>query len=107
MKHTQTRAEILRLEGFPFIEELILCGINSLIEVMELPVGKLVQATTPSIASKLLELSGDKEVWLNPEDQLVQLQYIINKLCGDKPTIEKVMNLSEQKFDLILRERLL
>jgi hypothetical protein len=60
MKLTQTKAETLRLDGFPFIEELILCGINSLIEVLELPVEKLARPSTPSIASKLLELSGDK-----------------------------------------------
>ena len=107
MKLTQTKAETLRLDEFPFIQELILCGINALIEVLELPVEKLALANTTSIAGKLLELSDDKEAWLTSEGQLVQLQCIINKMCDDKPMLEKVMTLSERKFDSFLKQHLM
>jgi hypothetical protein len=106
MKMTRTEAETLRLDEFPFIQDLIVCGINALIEVMELPVEKLTLANTTAIARKLLELSDEKETSLTSEGQLVQLQYIIYKMCEDKLMLQKIMTLSEQKFDLFLKEEL-
>jgi hypothetical protein len=106
MKMTRTKEETLRLDEFPFIQELIVCGINALIEVKELPVEKLRLSNTIAIAGKLLELSMENETWLTSEDQLIHLQYIINKVCDDKLMLQKVMTLCEQKFDFFLKQEL-
>lgn len=107
MKLTEPKTESQGLNECPFIQELILCGINALIEVLELPVEKLILANTAAIARKLLEISGDKEAWLTSEGQLLHLQCIITKLCEDRSILNRVMTLSEQKFDSFLKEELM
>ncbi len=107
MRLTGQETDSRGLDECPYIQELILCGINALIEVLSLPVGQLTRADSPSIARKLLEISGDKETWLTAEGQLLQLQNLITRLCDDRSLLIKVITLSERNFDDFLKEELM
>jgi hypothetical protein len=103
MKLSGRRADDLRDDEFAFIHERIACEINAMIEVMNLPTEQLQHADPDAIMNKLLELSDDKESWLTPAAQMSWLENVIKKICDDDDMIEKVINLTQKKFDSYMK----
>jgi hypothetical protein len=89
----------LKFDDSPFIQERTACGINALIEVLELPVSKISSAyDTAVIGFKLREISGEKIEYQTVDGQSIQLQFVIRRICPDEETVDRVMELCEEKF---------
>ncbi len=87
-----------RFDNPPYSNGRTACGINALIEVLQLPSPKLTQAGIGSIAPKISELSADKKFLTSAEALSNKLQEIIETSCRDADTVEKVMTLCEHKY---------
>jgi hypothetical protein len=107
MELNKTFTSYLRFDRSPYIQERTACGINALIEVLDLPVSKLNNEVlnTSVIGNKLREITGDKATYVTVDGQCIHLQLIIRRLCPDEATVEKVMELCEEKFLLYSKTR--
>ena len=92
----------------PFLQSRVVCGINALIEVLELPSAKLLRLNTFDIANKLIELSlFEKRRFTDVKSFSIQLQHIINTRCPNQETVEKVMAQCEEKFSHLLTTQII
>ncbi len=105
MKSENTRVEDHESSGSSFIQERIVCRINALIEVMNLPAESLNVSDNIAIAKKLQELSKDKTLCLSPLSQDFQLNFIINRMCENSSELEKVLAIGEQKYEEFLKAK--
>jgi hypothetical protein len=105
MKLSGRRADVFGDDESAFIHERIASEINAMIEIMNLPAEKLQHANQDAIMNKLMELSDDKEAWQTPAAQKVWLENVIIKISDDDDMIEKVMNLTRENFDSMMKTR--
>ncbi len=103
MNIESTKAKALQSSEMPFIRERMVCRTNALIEVLKLPFEKLKEAGSVLIATKLLEISDNKTLWLSSSAQNMQLNLTIFRMCEDESAVEKVMMRAEQKFDYFIK----
>jgi hypothetical protein len=96
----------LKFDDSPFIQERTACGINALIEVLELPVSKIGEViTTTVIGCKLREITGERLEFQTVDGQSIQLQFVIRRICPDEETVDRVMELCEEKFIHYIKTR--
>lgn len=94
-----------RFDEGPFIEDRLVCGINALIETLELPLEKLTTVDRLKITGKLLKLAIHESIpYFTLISQCVNLQILIELHCGDdEELIERVFFLCEEKFKYFLK----
>ncbi len=91
--------ESLKGDEAGFIHEYIACRINAIIEVLNLPVKQLSDASPDSIMNKLNELSDERKYWHTPEDQIYWLDRVIEQICESDEMIERVNRLTRINFE--------
>jgi len=94
-----------RFDEPPFRLIRVVCGINALIEVLNLSVEKLpkININISLVALRLYELSVvNKRKVMSLEGQSLQLQEIIESRCTEASTIEEILKLTEQKYQHLL-----
>lgn len=97
-----------RFDEPPFSSGRIACGINALIEVLDLSVEKLPKNDigTSLIALRLYELSTEnRRQVMNIGGQSLQLQEIVKSRCAEESTILEVMKRTEQKYEHFKKTR--
>jgi hypothetical protein len=82
----------------PFFEKSIICTINSLIEILDLPYSKIKSPNRDLIGIKILELSKGKNFPSMVIYQSFLLQYLVLKLCPDDRSLERVLKLAIEKY---------
>lgn len=87
----------------PQIEKNVICTINSLIEVLDLPYSKIKSLNPDLIGIKILELSKGKKFNSTIIYQRFLLQYLILKLCPDASALEMVLSLAKKKHQHLLK----
>jgi hypothetical protein len=102
MKLFGRNVELSKGNETAFINELIACRINAMIEVLDLPVELLQDADPDSIRHKLLELSDDQESWQTPEARMAWLDDVIGRICENDEMVERVMSLTRKKFRIFM-----
>ncbi len=102
MKPERTNSHNTEPEEAPFLQERIICRINALIEVMNLPAEKLREINTTSTADKLQELSGGTTTCVTSQGQYFMLNFIIHRMCDNETSIGKVKSLGEEKLKYFL-----
>ena len=98
-----------RFDEPPFSLGRTACGINALIEVLKLSAEKLTKNNIKmsEVGLKLYELSiENKRQVMTLGGQSLQLQEIMESRC-DELTIEKVLKLTEQKYQHLKSNRTL
>lgn len=88
----------------PFIEDRLICGINALIDVLDLPHEKLKRVDREEVAALLSSLSQtDSTKYVSLISQSVKFQVLLEVLCADnEELIERVFNVCEEKFQHFL-----
>jgi len=99
----KNQVDNIKVDRPPFLEESVICGINSLIEVLELPHSKIKSINSDLIGIKLLEISKGKKFRSTVIYQSFLLQYLILKLCPDDRSLEMVLNLAMEKYQHFLK----
>lgn len=85
------------------LEKNVICTINSLIEVLDLPYSKIKSLNPDLIGIKILELSKGKKFNSTIIYQRFLLQYLILKLCPDARAAEMVHDLAKKKHQHLLK----
>ena len=99
MKIKRSPGNYLKFDRSPFIRERTACRINAMIETLELPVSPLTgEINSFTIGSKLMEITGDKTFYQTDEAQSIQLQFALLRICPDEESIQRILELSEEKF---------
>jgi hypothetical protein len=84
------------------LEKNVICTINSLIEVLDLPYSKIKSLNPDLIGIKILEMSKGKKFNATIIYQRYLLKYLILKLCPDARALEMVHNLAKEKHQHLL-----
>jgi hypothetical protein len=85
------------------LEKNVICTINSLIEVLDLPYSKIRSLNPDLIGIKILELSKGKKFNSMIIYQRFLLQYLVLKLCPDARAAEMVHDLAKKKHQHLVK----
>lgn len=97
-----------RFDVAPFNIERMACGINALIEVLELPLPKVTKCSPLDIASTAsLILNKPLYVPMSISEISTLIQNIIDEMCLSQDEIDKVLQVCDIKYGhFILTETL-
>ena len=97
-----------RFDVAPFNLERMACGINAIIEVLELPLPKLSECSPLDIASTAsLILNRQLYVPMSISEIGTLIQNVIDEMCTSQDEIDKVLQVCDGKYShFILTETL-
>lgn len=93
----------------PFNLERMACGVNALIEVLELPLPKITKCSPLDIASTAsLILNRQLYVPMSISEIGTLIQNVIDEMCMSQDEIDKVLEVCDGKYGhFILTEKLI